>query len=108
MNNPQENNKSNSSPPSPKITPLRCFIGGGIAGSIGFASYMLTKAVVLTYANTPITFSNPLAVNIAATVRTLVIGITLLATFVFSLVAVGLTLLGFKLILDNLKGNPSP
>ncbi|HIK36806.1 MAG: DUF3082 domain-containing protein [Geminocystis sp.] len=108
MNNPQENNKSNPSPAETKITPLRCFIGGSIAGGIGFASFHLTKAVVFTYANTPITFSNPLAVNIAATVRTLVIGITMLATFVFSLVAVGLTLLGFKLILDSLKGNPSP
>lgn len=87
-----------------KITPLRCFTGGSISGGLAIASYLLTKSVILTYSTMPIKFNNPMAIRIAATVRTLIMGITTMATFVFLMVTVGLVALGIKLIIENMKG----
>jgi hypothetical protein len=84
-----------------KITPMRCFTGGSISGALAIAAYLLTKSVILTYSTMPIKFKNPMAVNIASSVRTLIMGITTMATFVFLMVTVGLMALGIKLIIDN-------
>ncbi len=88
-----------------KITPMRCFIGSSISGGLGVASYLLTKAIITTYVTMPINFNNPMAIRIATTVRTLVMGLTVLATFLFAMVTVGLIALGIKLIVDNGKVN---
>ncbi|BAQ62313.1 hypothetical protein GM3708_2719 [Geminocystis sp. NIES-3708] len=87
-----------------KITPLRCFTGGSISGGLAIASYLLTKSVILTYSTMPIKFNNPMAIRIAATVRTLIMGITTMATFVFLMVTVGLVALGIKLMIEKMKG----
>ena len=86
-----------------KITPWRCFTGSAISGVLGFAAYLLAKAIVITYTTMPINFNNPMAIRIASTVRTLVMGLTIMATFLFSMVTVGLIALGIKLILDENK-----
>ncbi|AFZ48350.1 hypothetical protein Cyast_2404 [Cyanobacterium stanieri PCC 7202] len=88
------------------ITPTRCFTGGAISGLLAIAAYLLTKSVVLTYADVPINFNNPMAARIASTVRTLVMGITTMATFVFVMVTIGLFALGIKLIFQNQTTNP--
>ena len=88
-----------------KITPMRCFTGGAISGVLVWGSYLLTKSIVFTYATTPIKFNNPIAVNIASTVRTLIMGITTLATFIFLMVTIGLLALGVKLIIEGKKLN---
>lgn len=88
-----------------KITPIRCFTGSAISGGLGFAAYLLSKAIILTYTTMPINFNNQLAVRIATTVRTLVMGLTVMATFLFGMVTVGLVALGIKLIIDNSKVN---
>jgi hypothetical protein len=88
-----------------KITPIRCFTGGAISGGLGFGAYLLSKAIILTYTTMPINFHNQLAVRIATTVRTLVMGLTVMATFLFGMVTVGLVALGIKLIIDNRKVN---
>lgn len=81
-----------------KITPWRCFSGSAISAVIALATYLLTKSIILTYTNTPIKFNNPMAQSIASTVRTLVMGITIMATFLFIMVTIGLLALGIKLI----------
>lgn len=96
QNSTKEENKE-------KITPMRCFTGGAISGGLAVAAYLLTKSVVLTYGSMPIKFNNPIAVNIATTVRTLIMGVTTMATFVFLMVTIGLMALGVKLIIDNSK-----
>ena len=87
-----------------KITPIRCFTGSAISGGLGVASYLLTKSIVVTYTTMPIKFNNPMAVRIASTVRTLIMGLTILATFLFGMVAIGLIALGIKLIIEEMKG----
>ena len=88
-----------------KITPMRCFTGAGISGVSAWVCYLLTKSVILTYATKPITFNNPIAVNIASTVRTLIMGMTTLATFIFLMVTIGLLALGVKLLIEGKKLN---
>lgn len=89
------------------ITPTRCFSGGAISGALAIAAYLLTKSVVLTYAEVPITFNNPMAARIASTVRTLIMGITTMATFVFVMVTVGLFALGVQLIFKKQNTTPN-
>lgn len=88
-----------------KITPMRCFSGSAISGVLGFAAYLLTKSVIVTYTTMPIKFNNPMAIRIATTVRTLMMGLTIMATFLFGMVTIGLIALGIKLILDERKAN---
>lgn len=88
-----------------EITPLRCFTGGGISGALAVGAYLLTKSVIQTYMDLPITFDNPMTVRIASTVRTLMMGITTMATFVFVMVTVGLTALGIQLIIKSQRIN---
>ena len=88
-----------------QITPIRCFTGSAISGALGCAAYLLSKSIILTYTTMPVNFNNPIAVRIATTVRTLVMGLTVMATFLFGMVTVGLIALGIKLIIDNSKVN---
>ncbi|WP_330202401.1 DUF3082 domain-containing protein [Cyanobacterium sp. Dongsha4] len=101
-----DNEKKEPIIPSPeveqeKITPLRCMTGSAISGGLAVAAYLLTKSVILTYVNMPIKFNNPLAANIASTVRTLIMGVTTMATFLFLMVAVGLFALGVKRFIEE-------
>ena len=92
---------SSSDSDQEKITPFRCFSGSAISGVLGFGAYLLTKSIVVTYTTMPIKFNNPMAIRIATTVRTLIMGLTIMATFLFAMVTVGLIALGIKLILEN-------
>ncbi len=98
---------SDNEPLDKPITPTRCFTGGTISGLLAVAAYLLTKSVIQTYTNMPINFNNPMAVRIASTVRTLIMGITTMATFVFVMVTVGLVALGIQLIIKNQKTTPN-
>ena len=76
-------------PPSP----IRCLTGALISGGFAFALYLLTSSISQTFAGKPIAATNPTAINIAIAVRTLVVGLSALATGIFSLVTVGLVAL---------------
>ena len=84
-----------------KITPARCFSGSAISGALGFVTYLLSKSIVMTYSTMPLNFNNAMAVRIASTVRTLVMGLTIMATFLFIMVTIGLIALGVKLLLEG-------
>jgi len=88
---------------SSKVTPLRCFVGSILSTVMGFGLYSLFNSIVQTYAVKPITSTSPIAVNLSAAVRTLVMGTVALATGVFAMVAIGIFLLGIQLTLQNLR-----
>ncbi|MDX2213500.1 MAG: DUF3082 domain-containing protein [Oculatellaceae cyanobacterium bins.114] len=79
-------------------TPLRCFIGASIAGGLGTALYFLTISIAQTFATKPLPSGNAVAVNIAIAVRTLVVGMSTLATSVFAIATLGLVALGIQLL----------
>ncbi|AFY40262.1 hypothetical protein Lepto7376_4133 [[Leptolyngbya] sp. PCC 7376] len=79
-------------------SPLRCWTGTAVAGSMSFAAYLVTRNVIINFANNPPT-GNTVAMRIAITVRTLLMGICTMATAVFGMIAIGLLLLGIKSLL---------
>ena len=99
QNSTVSTDKSDYVPP----TPLRCFTGALMAGSLGMVMYRLTRSIVEVFANKPLPDSNPTATNIAVAVRTLVVGTSTLGTAIFSIAAVGLTALGIQLLIKQLR-----
>ncbi|XGB43717.1 MAG: DUF3082 domain-containing protein [Nodosilinea sp. LVE1205-7] len=96
-----------SSPgPAPQPASLRqilqCFTGTIIAGTIALLAYQLTTAIATSFAHKPVLSANPTVVNLTAAVRTLVVGITALATGVFAIAALGLFLLGIQWLIQRL------
>lgn len=83
-------------------TPLRCLTGAMIAGGIAIALYSLTASIAFSFASKPISSNNPAVLNIAAAVRTLVVGIAALGTGIFGLVAIGLVALAIQLSIQRI------
>jgi Protein of unknown function (DUF3082) len=77
-------------------SPFRCLIGAVIAGVMSFAMYTMTSNIATTFATKPMGHKTTMAVNIAAAVRTLVVGSTALGTAVFGIIAVGLVALAVQ------------
>lgn len=96
MNNPKLT-ESSTEPP----TPLRCLTGALISGGLAIALYSLTAAIAQTFATKPIHSNNVAVVNIASAVRTLVVGMSALATGIFGLVAIGLVALAVQVLLTK-------
>lgn len=90
-----------------KPTPLRCLTGAMIAGGMAAALYFLTLSIGQTFAAKPIHSTNVTVLNIAAAVRTLVVGMSALGAGIFGLVAVGLVALAIQVLIEQLK-NPTP
>jgi hypothetical protein len=88
---------------SKKVTPLRCLVGATISGGLAIALYSLMSSIAQTYATKPIVATNPVVLNIAIAVRTLVTGVVALGAGIFAFVALGLLLLGIQLTLQSLR-----
>lgn len=93
----------NTSPTSPQPpTILRCVTGSLMAGGFAGALYALTLSIAQTFANKPIHSDNVTVINIAAAVRTLVMGIVALGGGIFAFAAVGLMALALQLLIQKL------
>lgn len=92
--------KTDSDTVQPNLTPGRCWTGSLTASGLGFATYLLTQAIARSFAAKPPT-GNDLALQIAATVRTLVLGLSVMVTGFLALISVGLILLGFQILLKK-------
>ncbi len=103
MTNPNSSQPKNEEKASQPVTPLRCLTGSAIAGTFAIALYSLTHSIAETFAKKPVTSTNQLVINISAAVRTLVVGVASLATFIFAFVAIGLILLAIQLVIEKLK-----
>jgi hypothetical protein len=88
-------------PPAKRVTPLNCFTGAMLSGTLGLLIYRLTAAIAQSFAAHPAPVSQPLAYNLSVAVRTLVVGMATLGTGIFSLAAVGLAALGLKLLVSG-------
>lgn len=84
-------------------TPLRCFTGAAISGSIAYALYLLTQSIITAFGNKPVPTGNYIATNIAVAVRTLVMGMSALATGIFAIATLGLIALGIQLLVQQLR-----
>lgn len=89
-----------------QVTPLRAWSGAFMSGALGILLYKLTYSIALTFATHPATASSQMAQRISSAVRTLVVGLTTMATGLFAIAALGLVLLGFKLLFQDLNNQP--
>ncbi len=63
--------------------------------------YLLTQSIIQTLGNTPLPNKSATALNIAVAVRTLVVGVSTLATSIFAISTLGLLALGVKLLIQQ-------
>ncbi|NEQ49764.1 MAG: DUF3082 domain-containing protein [Leptolyngbya sp. SIO3F4] len=86
-------------------TPLSCFSGSFMAGTLGILCYRMMVAIATTFAAKPVLSDNTVVLNISVAVRTLVVGIVALGAGVFGITAVGLFLLGMQILIKKFSGN---
>jgi len=97
-----------SSKSSVTPTPLRCLGGSAISSGLTFLMYLLTKAVASTFAATPIQTDSFVVYRISTAVRTLVIGMTALGTWIFGIATLGLLGLAIQLLIQRPQNTTSP
>ena len=100
---PKVSDKSEAKQPK-EVSPLSCFSGAFVSGTLAILVYRMMIAIATTFANKPVTSDNPTVINLSAAVRTLVVGIVALGAGVFGIAALGLFLLGVQLIVKKLMG----
>ncbi|MFM7424108.1 MAG: DUF3082 domain-containing protein [Elainella sp.] len=92
---------SSTTPPSTDgyvpPTPGRCWRGAAISGGLTAVLYGFTQTIVHVLAGVPIPNKSVTTVNIAIAVRTLVMGLSTLATAIFGIATLGLIALGIQL-----------
>ncbi|NJK48566.1 DUF3082 domain-containing protein [Candidatus Gracilibacteria bacterium] len=103
MTNKTQNSDNSIESNGQKATPLQCLIGSFLSGSLAMAMYFITYSIAHTFATKPVTSTNQLVIRISAAVRTLVVGVASLGTFIFGFVALGLVLLAIQLFIQSLK-----
>lgn len=80
-----------TTPPEATLpSPLKCLTGALIAGTMSIAMYTMTSKIATTFATKPMVQKTNMAVNIAAALRTLIVGSTALGTVTCGIIAIGL------------------
>ena len=80
-----------TTPPERSLpSPLSCLTGALIAGTLSIGLYTMTSKIATTFATNPMIQKTTMANNIAAAVRTLVVGSTALGAATCGIISVGL------------------
>ena len=95
-----ESNPIDSSIPEPKKGPLS-FLSGSITSlSFSFLSLFISKKIVLYFSIHTPNYSSAIADSIASGFKTLIIGISFLATFTFGFIGLGLFLVFIRSLIE--------
>jgi hypothetical protein len=104
----EETPSATSSQIGPKpATPLRAILGSAIAGGIAALLWRLTEAIAIQMALTKTTSDNMIVMRMSSAIRTLVIGLSTMATGIFAVAAVGLFLLCIQMLVTAQKSDSS-
>lgn len=111
LTNPSPNPQPSLTPKAEKPaalqpSPFRCFVGSLMAGGIATVLYFLTLSIAQTFASKPVHSDNITVINISAAVRSLVVGLSAMGAGIFAFAAIGLLLLGIKLLIQQLIKRP--
>ncbi len=87
---------------------LQCLLGSGTAGAIATALYFLTHSIAQTFADKPLHSTKVIVLRLGTAVRTLVVGVSTLGTFVFGLAALGLFALAIQILLKGPQNAQTP
>ena len=94
----------NSTSPEPKKGPLSFFSGSITSLLFSFLSLFLSKKIVLYFSIHTPNYSSPIAQSIASGFKTLIIGISFLATFTFGFIGLGLFLVFIRSLIEGNRG----
>ena len=98
-----KSNLIDSSGSEPKKGPLS-FLSGSITSlSFSLLSLFISKKIVLYFSNHTPNYSSPIAQSIASGFKTLIIGISFLATFTFGFIGLGLCLVFIRSLIEGNK-----
>jgi len=91
---------------SPKKGPLNFLSGAITSGLLAWICLGLSQKIVLYFAIHSPTYTSPIAQSVASGFKTLVIGISFLATFTFGFIGLGLTLVFIRSLFDGISTDP--
>jgi hypothetical protein len=95
-------------PASPPRKGTLSFLSGALtSGLLAWVCLGLSQRVVQWYSLHPPQYSKAFAQSIGTAMKTLVVGMSFLATFTFAFVALGLTLVFIRSLLPVREGEPS-
>ena len=94
-------------PRDPRKGPLSFFSGAVTAGFLAWLALGLSRRMVMYFATHPPHYNSPIAQNIAVTFKTLLVGLSFIATFSTSFVALGLTLVFLRSLFTSRDQNPA-
>ncbi len=96
-------NSLDSSRPEPKKGPLS-FLSGSITSlSFSLLCFFISKKIALYFSIHTPNYSSPIAQSIASGFKTLIIGISFLATFTFGFIGLGLFLVFIRSLIEGNK-----
>ncbi len=104
QSNEQSKLLSDSEPetdPSSVKGPLSFLSGALTSVVLAVLCWRISKSLVVYFTLHSLSYSSPIAQNIASGFKTLIIGISFLATFSFSFIGLGLTLVFFRSLFDG-------
>ena len=98
-----ESSSTSSTSSEPKKGPFS-FLSGSITSlSFGLLSLFISKKIVLYFSIHTPNYSSPIAQSIASGFKTLIIGISFLATFTFGFIGLGLFLVFIRSLIEGNK-----
>jgi hypothetical protein len=96
-----------SDPTPARKGPLSFLSGALTSGLLAWLCLLLSQRVVGHYAAHPPHYTKPIAQSIATAVKTLVVGMSFLATFSFAFVGLGLFLVFLRSLLPAREAEPT-
>ena len=87
----------------PKKGPLSFLSGSVTSLSFGLLSLFISRKIVLYFSIHTPNYSSPIAQSIASGFKTLIIGISFLATFTFGFIGLGLFLVFIRSLIEGKK-----
>ena len=91
---------------APKKGPLSFFTGAFTSAFFALVSLQLSQRLVTYFTLHSPSYSSPIAQSVASGFKTLVIGISFLATFTFGFIGIGLMLVFIRSLLDGNSVEP--
>ena len=95
-----ESEKINDSAPEAKKGPLSFFSGSITSLILSWLSLLISRKIVYYFMDHSPVYSSPIAQNIASGFKTLIIGMSFLATFTFGFIGLGLFLVFIRSLIE--------
>ena len=90
---------------TPRKGPLSFLSGALTAGLLSWLCFGLSRKMALYYVLHPPHYSSSIAQSIATALKTLIVGMAFLATFSFAFIALGLTLVFVRSVVQTVTGS---